>query len=132
MLIRYFKEYYLLRGRYQDITQTIAGVGLVGGILFFWYVVGPLMGKAIQPSASDPYQDYTSWKVAVLLLCLPASIWLVAIVTALAQALFKKITVSEALAFSCCFRYPHHWLKEKSDIEIRKEKIEEFDEKLKG
>jgi len=27
MIIRYFKEYYLLRGKYQDVTQTIAGVG---------------------------------------------------------------------------------------------------------
>jgi len=91
-----------------------------------------MIAKAVQPTSSDPYQEYTSWKVAALLLCLPASIWFMAIVTSLVQALLKKLTFAEALAFSCCFSYPRHWLKEKSDVEARKEKIEELDEKLKG
>jgi len=91
-----------------------------------------MIAKAVQPTSSDPYQEYTSWKVAALLLCLPASIWFMAIVTSLVQALLKKLTFAEALAFSCCFRYPRHWLKEKSDVEVRREKIEALDEKLKG
>ena len=130
MPIRYFKEYYLLKSKYQDVTQTIAGIGLVGGIFLFWHVIGPIFGAAIRPS--DPTEEYSSVKLLLVLLGLPISIWLCLIATSLVQALRKKITYEEAIAFSCRFSYPDQWLKERSDVAIREEKIRELDERLKG
>ncbi len=132
MIIRYFKEYYLLKPKYQDTTQIIAGVGLVGGIVLFWNVIGPILGQAARPAGGDPFQEYASWKLVLVFLGLPLSIWLVLIATALLQVLLSKLTLAEALDFGCRFRYPGHWLKEKSDVTIREEKIRELDERLKG
>jgi len=128
-MIRYFKEYYLLQSKYQDITQTVSGVGLVGGILLFWNVLGPQLALYIRP---DTGQEYTSWKVALMFLGLPLSIWLVLIAMALLQVAFKKITLAEALAFSCRFTYPDEWKKQKSDIDLRTEKSAELNEKRNG
>ena len=132
MLVRYFKEYYRLRSRYQDMTQTIAGVGLVGGIFIFWNVVGPIMAAAMKPAVEDPTQTYTSWQLILIFLGLPATIWAVMILVSLLYALFGKVSVNEALSFSCRFSYPPEWLKEKSDVTIRDEIIKELDERLKG
>lgn len=130
MPIRYFKEYYLLKSKYQDITQVIAGVGLVGGIFLFWNVIGPMLGAAIRPS--DPTEEYSSVLLLLVLLGLPISIWLCLLAMSLIQALRKKISYEEAIAFSCRFSYPDQWLKERSDVAIRQDKIEELDERLKG
>jgi len=132
MIIRYFKEYYRLKPGYQETTQIIAGVGLVGGIFLFWNVIGPILGQAARPSGGDPFQEYSSFKLLLVFLGLPLSIWLALIAASLLQVLFKKLTLAEAIGFSCGFRYPGDWLKEKSDVAIREEKIRELDERLKG
>lgn len=129
MLIRYFKEYYRLKPHYQDVTQIIAGVGLAGGIFLFWNVIGPLFVKLIQPAVGE---KYSSLKVLGMLLLLPLSMWLAMLAMSMVQVLRKKLTFEEAIDFCCRFNYPESWLKEKSDITIRQEKIAELDEKLKG
>jgi len=132
MFIRYFKEYYLLKSKYQDITQVMAGVGLAGGIFLFWNFLGPLFIEAIRPPESDLSQGYATWKLLLVFLGLPVSIWLAMFAMSLIQVARKKITLEEAISFCCRFNYPDDWLKQKSDIDIRKEKSAELDEKLKG
>ena len=132
MLIRYFKEYYRLKSKYQDMTQTVAGVGLVGGIFIFWNVIGPMMAAAMKPAVEDPSQSYTSLQMVIIFLGLPVTIWAVMILVSLVYALLGKVSIKEALAFSCRFSYPPEWLKEKSDVTIRDEIIKEMDERLKG
>jgi len=129
MLIRYFKEYYRLKPQYQDATSTMAGVGLAGGIFLFWHVLGPLFASLIRPAGGE---EYSSLKVLAMLLGLPVSMWLAMFAMAMIHVLRKKLTLEEAISFCCRFSYPQKWLKEKSDITIRQEKIAELDEKLKG
>ncbi|PLY07409.1 MAG: hypothetical protein C0624_03715 [Desulfuromonas sp.] len=129
-MFRYFKEYYLLKGKYQDTTQVIAGVGLAGGIFMFWNLLGPLLGILLGRPSNNPTQEYASWKLLLMFLGLPLSIWLAMFAMALLQVLLKKLTLDEAIYFCCRLSYPQNWLKERSDIDIREEKISELDEKL--
>jgi len=109
--IRYFKEYYHLKGPYQDIAQMTGGFGLVSGIFIYWFGWGSLLGLLIGGQADGSPRQFAAWESFLVVIGLPLSLWLGIIGVALLFALLKKISLADAVSLGVKFSYPRHWLK---------------------
>ncbi len=115
--IRYFKEYYLLKPKFQQIAQNTFGFGFVCGFFLYWMGWGSLLTLFIEQTAFGQPRVFTAWESFLVFIGLPISFWAGMICMAFLPVATKKITVKDAISISIKFTYPRYWLKESTTTE---------------
>lgn len=107
---RYFKEYYQLKEKYQKISQTSAGLGLVFGFFLYWIGWANLAGLLIGRTPTGQPRQFAAWESFLILIGLPLSLWAGIIIMTFLFVIRGQITGNDAISLSVKFTYPRHWL----------------------
>lgn len=110
-MTRYFKEYYLLKEKYQRIAQSSGGMGLVSGFFLYWLGWANLAGLFIGRTPIGQPREFAAWESFLIFIGLPLSLWTGIIIVSFLFVVRGQITTSDAISLSIKFTYPRHWLK---------------------
>ena len=113
-MARYFKEYYLLKEKYQRIAQNSIGLGLVFGFFLYWIGWAKLAVLLIGRTPTGQVRQFAGWESVLILIGFPLSLWAGIIIITFLFVIRGQITGNDAISLSVKFTYPRHWLQDTS------------------